>query len=486
MEIPKLFPYQLDVTGRARARVKQGARRVLIQAVMGAGKGHLVGYLSRLCADKGGRCLVVNNRRDIVSELSRRLHLFGVPHNVLMSGESWYGKSAVNVASRDTLLSRSCRNDWMALPSAELVIVDEAHRASSPEYRALLERYPDAVVIGMTATPARADGSGLGTSFWQALECAVPPSELIRLGRLVPVHCFAPEGMVKGRKGGGLRGDPVLRWKQHAAGKPTIAFTAKVEQSLALVERFRAAGVSAVHVDAHTPDDERDRAKEDLRSGRVTVLSNCGVFLEGTDIPELGCVVMLRKCGSRVLYLQAAGRCMRAAPGKDHAVLLDHAGAVLRHGLPHADVEWSLDADDTVDRRYEKARDDGREKQPCYCPSCGRLFDPAPLCPHCGHKLAQKAKAAEALAETLLRVPDDLKPRVELEARTRMWKKALAVAAARRGTVGAAAAIYKRESGLMPWQTKGLHPTPPCSGSRDWAAPVVDVYPQYYRAKTGS
>ncbi len=476
--MPELWPHLLDVADRARRQVSAGKKRVLIQSPTGSGKGSLIAYLSRLSYDRGKRVLVLNNRRDIVNELSRRLELFSVPHGVIMNGIGTQ-QGRVQIASRDTLNSRSIRNDWSDLPPADFLILDEAHRWKGDVYSEIFSRYPGAVVVGLTATPANPDGSGFGTSFWQALECAVPVSELIRTGKLVNVVCYAPQSMVQGKvTKKGLRGDPVARWKQHADGRPTVAFTTRVSQSLALVERFRQAGVPADHIDAHTPDDVREDVKERLRTGKILVASQVGIWLEGVDIPELSCCIMLRACGSRVLYLQAVGRILRSHPSKTKgAILIDHAGACTRHGLPADDVEWSLDESDTIDARLKRARKEGKEKVPIPCPRCGMYFTGSLSCPACGHTLKVKQKMIEVMNEILVRVPPGRKAMVEAEERLRCWKRCVGICAAKGRVLGAAAAMFAREMGAPPWRL-GI---PNLPTGDDWKRPILEVYPNYGR-----
>lgn len=468
-----LRPYQLDVIDRVRARLRQGARRVLVQAPTGAGKTHVSSEILRCLVARGGRGLFLAHRRRLVQQKSERLDAFGVPHGVIMAGESGWRGAPVQVASRDTLLSRSVRNDWTSLPPADVVIVDEAHGCMSDEYQALLSGYPDAVVIGLTATPARADGRGLGR-YYQALECTVPTSRLVADGFLVPVRCFAPErqGAKPGKRA--LRGDPVAHWKRHAAGRPTVLFAPKVEASLAACSAFRAAGIPAAHIDANTPDDERDEVDRGLRSGRVLVVCNCNVWTEGVDVPELSCCVLLRLAASYVLFAQMVGRVMRSSPGKKDAVLIDHSGAVYQHGFPDEDVTWSLDEGDTVDRRVKAAKEEGKRRTPVTCPGCGLVFEAAPQCPACGHKLTRRQQPARVQSEVLVEATRSLSP-AELHAeRMSYWHTCLRVMACKGRTAGAAAQMFRARFG--DWPGAGLPNVP---FGPQWRAAVADLYPQY-------
>jgi DNA repair protein RadD len=471
---PHLRDYQLDVIERVRQRLREGARRVLIQGATGCGKTHVSSEIVRCAAAKGRRVLFLAHRRRLIAQKGERLRAFGVPHGIVMAGEAGWRGAQVQVASRDTLLSRSVRNGWQGLPPADLVIVDEAHNFGD-QYQNLLSAYRDAVVVGMTATPADAKGRGLGR-YYQALECTVPTSQLVREGWLVPVRCYAPER--KGAKGGkrALRGDPVAHWKRLADGRPTVLFAPKVEASRAACAAFLAAGVPAAHIDAHSSDEERDEADAGLRAGAIKVVCNCNVWTEGTDIPELSCCVLLRLAGSYVLFAQAVGRIMRSHPGKKDAVLIDHSGAVYQHGFPDEDVSWELDEGDTVDRRVANDKADGKRKQPVTCPSCAMIFTGAAECPGCGHRLARRMLPASTQSEILVEARRMMSPEELAAEQAGYWRSCLYTMAAKGRTAGAAAHMYKSRFG--DWPGDGLPDVP---RGHQWKRAVADLYPHYAR-----
>lgn len=471
---PSLRGYQEDVRDRARARLAEGCRRVLIQAATGAGKTCISSDIIARCVAKGKRALFLAHRRRLITQKSERLKEWGVPHGIIMAGHPRTA-APVQVSSRDTLLSRAVRNDWMELPPADLVVVDEARLSAADTYRSLIEAYPHAHVVGQDATPARPDGRGL-YPFYQALECAVPTSRLVAEGWLVPVRCYAPAGAVRRGKARatGLAGDPVFHWKKWGAGRPTVLFAPKCSASRAVVDAFNAAGIPAEHIDAHTPDAEREAVVARLRAGKTLVVSNCGVWTDGVDIPELSCCVLLRAAKSCVLYRQMVGRVMRPHPSKTDAVLIDHAGACVEHGLPTDDVEWSLKEDDTVDRRNRDALKEGRRTAPVCCAGCGLLFQGAPSCPGCGKVPPRRREKAVARDEVLVEVARTQDGDRGREARQRVWDGCLAAMAHRGQTCASAAWMFKRKTGEWPGDDL-----------RNVAAPgqrhqkVADVFPQF-------
>ena len=334
----ELRPYQTDVIERVRQRLRDGSKRVLIQAPTGSGKTTCSSEIIRCATLKGKRSLFLAHRRRLVQQKCERLDNFGVTYGVVMRDDPRYRPGApVQVASRDTLISRGVRNDWIGLPPADLVIVDEARHGMSDGYAGLIDRYPDAVVIGLDATPARSDGRGLG-DFYQALECTAPTSQLIREGFLVPVRCYAPDRKKGQRRG--LHGDPVANWRLYGEGRPTVLFTTRVAESRAVCDAFNAENIPAAHIDAHTPDRERDQVVARLRAGTLKVVSNCAIWTEGVDVPELSCCVLLRVAGSYVLFAQCLGRIMRPASGKTDAVLIESI-VITKEKL----AAWELPAD---------------------------------------------------------------------------------------------------------------------------------------------
>jgi superfamily II DNA or RNA helicase len=478
---PQLRPYQLDVLERGRRHIARGARRLVIQGATGSGKGHILAEAVRSCWAKGRTALVLVNRRKLVSQLSGRLDLFGVPHGVIMADVD-PTQAAVQVASRDTLMSRSLKLGCRRLPPADLVALDECHNLdpwwSGEEddtnvYQQLLRHYQGSIILGFSATPARSDGHGLG-NFWHALECTVPTSQLVREGWLCPVACYAPESAVKGKTHKGLAADPVAMWKRHGEGRPTVLFAAKVEQSRAAMVAFNMAGISAEHIDAKTPDDKREEVLARVRCGLTRVLCNVGIAIEGLDLPELSCCILLRACGNQVLWLQIAGRVMRPAPGKDSAVILDHSGACIRHGFPDADVEWSLDEGDTVQRRSKQARQDDRCPKPIRCSRCFRLFARTEVCPGCGKALWRRQKAAPVRDEILIAVGHDGSlSAAALAQRLAYWRECLYTMAATGRTAAAAGQMFRKRFGDYPRDLPDI----PQPGS--WNLPVTRLFPNY-------
>jgi DNA repair protein RadD len=473
-----LREYQRNIVCRLRQRMAEGHKRVLMQGACGSGKTTVSSEIVRQAVAKNKRVLFLAHRRRLIKQKSDRLAEFGIEHGIVMAGKP-RTPSLVQIASKDTLIAREDRE---GLPPADLVIIDEAHYGGKG-YAELLAHYGNAYQLGMTATPAQSsDGRGLG-DWYTAIECTVPTSQLIRDGFLVRVRPYAPEAIIR-RKGEkrGLGGDPVASWKRLACGRPTVLFASRVSASLEVKDAFNRAGIPAEHMDAKTSDEAREGVIARVKAGFTKVVCQVGLFVEGIDIPELSCCILWRMAGSYVLFIQALGRVMRAHPSKTDAILIDHSGAVLVHGFPDEDVEWTLDTDDSVDRRIRQARKDGKMRKPIQCPVCFNLFSGGLTCDACGHTIVPKRQKQKVFNkdELLVEVERCRDANEKREVYGRVWVKCLWVTAAKNGPLRQAVAMFRSQMGKFPDQCSGLPDMPMKS---QWHRPVTEVFPQYARRK---
>lgn len=483
--IPVLHSFQNDLVGRIRGRVAAGYRIIVVQASTGAGKTVLASAIVKQASLKGSETLWMVHRRRLVDQASNKLVDFQVDHGILMRGEKPDRYAIVQVASRDTLLSRCVRNQWLGLPLAKLIVVDECHHAADPqsEYRRILANYPGAIILLLTATPCGPDGSGLGP--WaQAIECAAPTSQLVRDGFLMPVRCYAPDRKRRGNKYvRGLAGDLVSSWENFGEGRPTALFCSRVQHSLDAVEAFTAAGISAAHVDADTTDDERDRIFDEVAAGRIKILSNVAIIGEGVDIPELACCQIFCECGSRVGFLQKVGRIMRPWEDKKYGILIDHAGACFRHGFPDEDTEWTLEGN--ADEAFAKKHAAGQTEKAHYCKHCALIYHGDLACPKCGRQPVKPPRSIfapppqDSTNEILTEADREQKEVFTADAKEKHWMTCISVAFRKGGSFGMAAQIYKRK--YKEWPKEEF----PCIPERyNWRAKVSDIYPNFGSRRT--
>lgn len=240
-------------------------------------------------------------------------------------------------------------------------LVHNCHRALAKSYVDIAAKLPEAVHLGLTATPIRADGKGLADAYDELVMLARIP-DLISDGYLVQPRVWSvPDRSLPDLRGvkstGGdynakqlaervdsaaLVGDIVEHYERRAEGERAFCFAVTVEHSRKIVARFCERGFAAEHLDGETPTADRDAIFARLRSGVTRIVSNVGVTTEGTDVPSVKCIILARPTQSLGLYLQMVGRCMRPFEGRG-AIVLDHAGCARMHGLPHEDRPWSLE-----------------------------------------------------------------------------------------------------------------------------------------------
>lgn len=461
--------YQLSAVDGVASDWRRSRPRVVLVSPTGSGKTTIAGEISRRAVGKGRSVLFMAHRRRLIQQIAERSADFGIRYGVMMAdlpSAEWVRRdpgAPLQIVSRDTLLARVARQGWDGLPKADLLIIDEAHNVESDQYRKLAEACQTPYWIGLTATPCRPDGSGMGANVWSSIVEAATVPDLIGRGFLVPVKVFAPPGIGEKRKRGDktpIAGDPVDHWQRYAAGLPTVVFTRTVAESVAVRDRYRAAGVPAEHIDASTPYEERERYIADVEAGKTLVLTNAAVLTEGVDIPKLACCQLLCRCGSVIRLLQSVGRVMRPFPGKEYAVLLDHSGAVFEHGMPGEPIEWSLSESD-LDKRLKKDREDGKRADPILCSRCGLIFPGSPVCPECGAPVPrrQKKEDPKLAAERLVEVSSEPGPaRDRLQ---REWMRTLYMARAKGWKLGRASAVFKDKFGAYP-DRLGLTPVFPC------------------------
>lgn len=242
---------------------------------------------------------------------------------------------------------------------AELLVVDECHHATAASYRRHLDAHTGPV-LGLTATPYRLDGRGLGEVFTDII-APVSVADLVASGVLVAPKTYSAKNTVDTRKlktvagdystadaaavmdKPSVIGDAVTEYRERCPRARAVAFCVTVEHAAHVAAAFNAAGVPAAVVSGDMPAAERDATLANLASGAVRLVANCMVLTEGWDLPALDAAIILRPTQSRCLHLQMIGRVMRSHPGKTAAVVLDHAGNTLRLGKVTTPVPFTLD-----------------------------------------------------------------------------------------------------------------------------------------------
>lgn len=389
-----LRPYQVEAVADARAQLAAGKKRCLIILPTGGGKTVVAAEIIHRAQERGSRVLFLAHRRELIKQTADKLQRFGVRHGIIMGSERRALQHLVQVASVQTLA-----HHLDLLPHVDLIFFDEAHHAAAGSYTKVLERYPKARVVGLTATPWRLDGRGLADVF-DGHVIVRTPKQLKDEGYLVPVGGWEFEAIdtSRARVSRGdyavkdlseeaakprVVGDIVEEWLRYAEGARTVVFAVSIDVSKLLVEKFKEQGVAAEHVDGEMANGDRDAVLARLRSGVTRVVSNCNVLTEGFDCPELEVCVLARPTLSTALYLQMVGRVLRPAAGKTTARIHDHAGCLAAHGHPYAHRDYSPETSTKGDRKAGEGDELARIKR-SLCSSCKsvRVFYP---CDNCGY-----------------------------------------------------------------------------------------------------
>lgn len=390
-----LRPYQDQSLDIIEANWRKGILNMLVVLSTGGGKTVIFcEILKRLHAKKLKAIMLVKGR-DLVNQASKRLFREKVPHGVHMAGH-WNRRpqELIQVCSVDTLTRRKL------FPEADLIVLDEVHLSVSKSYRDFLKQYDDETGrLGFTATPW--PDAGLGHIARTVVE-PISFDELVAQGYLVAPRYFAPSlpdlTGIKTVQGdynqvelnnkmdkNNLVGDIVTHFKKFATGRKAVCFGVSIQHSKNLAATFSANGIPAVHCDADSSDAERVQAIEDLRTGKISVLCNVGIFSLGVDIPFLDCVIMARPTKSAILYIQQVGRGTRPFEGKTDFLVLDHAGNVLRHGFAN---EYRPAILSPVTRNKEVVA------APITCLNCFAVFATG-SCPNCGNSNPEKLRELE-------------------------------------------------------------------------------------------
>jgi superfamily II DNA or RNA helicase len=393
-----LRDYQTKAVENIEA-VLSAEKNVLFTLPTGGGKTIIGARIIEHAVERGERVLVLTHRREIRKQTSLKLL---IDHGLIQAGLLADLSYPVQIASVQTLHARAIRTDKIPLPAASLIVIDEVQHVVARTWKQILEQYPNARRLGLTATPARADGRGLG-SFFDVLIEGPPVAELIEQKHLVPAVYYAPaEPDLRGVKiqagdyqirqlaermnRDNLVGHIVSTWHRHSQRRKTLVFCVDVGHSIHVRDELLKSGVRAEHLDGSTPKAERDEILARLASGETEVVCNVMVLTEGLDIPSVACIVLARPTRSLCLFRQMAGRGLRPAPGKTDLILLDHAGAVYRHGLLTDPIQWSLDVGRRADNPTHAGRSRSIFSRLLGCRQCGALRHGGEACGHCGWK----------------------------------------------------------------------------------------------------
>lgn len=405
-----LRPYQETIVADCRQAFRNGHSSALVQLATGGGKTVLGSFMVSGSSQRGLVCWWLVHRRELLMQASRTFHAMGIDHGLIAGGRVAEPDHRVQIGSVQTIARRLDQ-----LPPPDLIVFDEAHHTGAAQWQQIYDYFPHARKIGLTATPWRLDGIGLGRWFETMIQ-GPTVAELIEAGSLSRYRLFAPSKVDTSAVGTAMgdfkrdeladlmdkpsiTGSAVDHFLALARGKRAVAFAVSIEHSRHIAAQFQAAGVPAEHVDGTMDTGQRDAAVARFIAGETLILSNAELFGEGFDVPAIEAAILLRPTKSLSLHLQQVGRALRPCEGKAEAIILDHAGNSLIHGLPDDEREWSLD-----DRQKRKKKGEESSVPVRQCAKCFRVFHPAPKCPGCGYVIPVATRQIEEREGTLAEV----------------------------------------------------------------------------------
>lgn len=431
----KLRDYQVSVIARVYALIRSGCSRVLVVAIMGAGKTIIASWIMRDAVGKGRRVVFLVALTVLLDQTAETLRSLGVRCTILQADRQFDPDSSVVVASLQTIAARLKKGKTVGelLGAIDLIIVDEAHVAAFHDaYEAVVGFYPSAVSIGLTATPWRlSKQEWLGQKFDEVVE-AIQPHEIIKRGGAVPCRSFTLVGaldldQLRVKNGDYLDSQMaqqacrpealrhvVVEHRRLAADRPTLMIGSTVDQAWLTAQTFREAGYSAAVIVGETPRSERLEIFESVRRGEIQIICSVGCLTAGFDLPCIGAILYIRATKSKALFFQSAGRGSRPHPGKSDYLLLDFGGNLKRFGNPMGRQIYDI----------SQPLQEEREPLTKTCPHCrAEVNQFAAICPECGFEFRQQEQEEEE-ALTLPCLNEYLDPTQKIQFQNlRRWRK---------------------------------------------------------------
>lgn len=478
----ELYPHQQQAIDDLSEGYRRGHLRQILCMPTGAGKTVVAGALAMRAKQRGKRVLFVVHMRELVLQAVAHFDAVGLRVGILQGQNTDYSMDDdVIVASIQSIASRSAPR-WI-----DVVIIDEVHILYRMHVK-LMEHWNASPFIGLSATPLRED---LGRHFTNLVR-GPTVRWLTDNGFLVAVRAFCPgnehltrilEGIKCNTTPQGLDynqtqlgkamnvpeliGDIVTTWKDKGHARQTLCFAVNKAHSRAIVEDFLAEGISAAHIEDKTPDGERRQIITDFRAGRIKILSSVAVLGIGFDVPDASCLILARPTKSEALHVQQTGRGIRRADGKGDCVILDHAGNVLRHGLPiHFEVTGLIDQLRTSSKRRRANR-----AEMVVCTGCGFALEPwQQTCSNCGIDRPRRSAAVETVDEDLVEYGSlQCSTGPSTGDKRQFYLELIWIAQERGYNAGWAYHKYRERFGQGPsWSWRGMEPAMPSQATLRW------------------
>ena len=432
-----LREYQQAAKEKVLREFERGAKSVLLSIATGGGKTIIGGDFVYDSFDRNEPVAFCVPRAELVEQTSETLDKMHIPHGVIQASH-WrdFSSRSVQVCSVQTMERREGKLDL----SFDFLVLDECHinldrhiRIREIVTRANGGRRPQ--ILGLSATPYRADGRALSDIF-DALVEGPTVAELVAQGFLAaPLHIGNPTRVnlgeipiTNGEYDAGaadhefnrleVSGRVFDEWQKHASEVRSVAFCTSVDHAEAIARMFNEKGVSAAFIHGSMDSEKRRDTMKRFRDGEFRVLANCKVLIEGYDDPSLGCVMLINPTKSTAGFLQMVGRVLRPHPGKEHGLILDFVDAWTEHGF--ADDPRNISLSGGLEKGTE------REAPKFRCPSCGtRLKGRPKRCPRCLEEIPERiipTKMFERPVDLEVLQKDDTESKTYADLNARAWK----------------------------------------------------------------
>jgi len=465
-----LRDYQVKLKNDIYNSWRAGNRNVLAVSVTGSGKSVIMSDIITDGFRSGLRQVVMAHRNELVTQMSSHIARRGIQHRIIGPNSTIaqartkhreeFGVSFVNpnaptaVIGVDTLMARKDNLKAWA-QQVDRWVIDEAHhvigndRVDPNKWGKAVKMFSNAYGLGVTATPLRADGQGLGRLFDGCMDDLVlgpPMRQLIEQNYLSDYEIVCPisdlkvdlknvskdgdwssKTLRKAAKQSRIVGDVVENYCKYAIGRRALVFATDIETADDIADKFNNFGIRAASLNGKSLSTYRDHCLKGFERGEFSILINVDLFDEGFDCPACDVVILARPTASLGKYLQMIGRALRYLPGKT-ALVIDHVSNVIRHGLPDKEREWSLGRRD----KKAKHKKDPDEIPLTRCPNCKKPYEKfRTICPYCNTEkplpdpssrsiemvegdlvLLNKKTLAQMRQSTILENPDDINKRV--------------------------------------------------------------------------
>jgi superfamily II DNA or RNA helicase len=464
----QLRDYQTDAIKHVYSSLRSNQSTVL-QLPTGSGKTHIAMQIIKHGLKHGKRINFVVDRLTLLDQTLEKFLAEKIPFGVVQGMNPWSNSAKpVQIISVQTLMRKDQRN-W---PPCDLFLIDECHCQYEIITR-IMSKWDNLKYIGLSATPFT---RGLG-NIWNDLVVGATTADLIEQGYLAGYVAYGPSApdLSGVRRSGNdysapdleermnaLTGDIVAHYEKLGNNGKALCFTPTVAYAQHLADEFNSNGIMADHVSGHDTDERRKRVLKAYRNGEIKVICNCEVLTKGFDECDIEVGILARPTRSLSLHIQMLGRFLRTAPGKDKAVILDHAGNIERLGFPDDPLPTNLDMGVNGTNSDTRQPD---EPQPWNCPMCHSLVPPRTItCTVCGHTARRKHEVTIKDGVLELMKAKGMSQREQKQA---VYSQLLHIADQHKFKVGWAANKYREMFDVWP-RTLTMERMPPTTETQMW------------------